>query len=119
MTGSASTGSPARGAQYSYTFQVKNNGPWPAPSVTFEDALPAAVTFSSISTTAGNGACAQAGGAISCAIGDLAVGAQANVVITVQAPTTPQTITDAATVGLAAPDRQPTNDTASVTVQVK
>jgi uncharacterized repeat protein (TIGR01451 family) len=117
VTGSASTGSPARGATYSYTFQVKNNGPLPAYVVTFSDPLPAAVGFAGVQTTAGT--CSQATGTVSCSLGDLAVGAQANVVITVTAPASPATFTNTASVASASPDRQPANNSVGVSVQVK
>jgi uncharacterized repeat protein (TIGR01451 family) len=117
VTGSASTGSPLFGAQYSYTFQVKDNGPWPAPNVTFADSLPASLTFVGVSSSAG--ACTQAAGVVTCSFGTLPVGGQANVVITVQAPTTAQTITDTATVAQGATDTQPANNTVNVTVQTK
>jgi uncharacterized repeat protein (TIGR01451 family) len=117
VTGSASTGSPARGAIFSYTFQVKNNGPLPAYAVSFSDPLPAEVGFSSVQTSVGS--CLQAAGTVSCALGDLAVGAQANIVITVVAPTSPATFINTASVTTASPDRQPSNNSVGVTVQVK
>jgi uncharacterized repeat protein (TIGR01451 family) len=117
VTGSASTGSPNRGATFSYTFQVKNNGPLPAYKVTFSDPLPSVVSFVGVTTTAGS--CTQAGGTVSCAFGDLAVGAQANVVISVVAPTTPGTFTNTASAATDSPDRQPSNNSVGVTVQVK
>ena len=51
VTGAASTGSPTVGSTYSYTFQVKDNGPWPAPGVSFSDTLPSVVP---IARTLGN-----------------------------------------------------------------
>ena len=117
VTGFASTGSPNRGATYSYTFQVKNNGPVAAFNVTFSDPLPAAVSYVGVQTSVGS--CAQAAGTVSCTLGDLAVGAQANVVITVVAPTAPSTFTNTASVASDSPDRQPSNNSVGVTVQVK
>jgi len=117
VTGSASTGSPVRGAPFSYTFQVKNNGPLPAYAVSFSDPLPGVVSFVGVTTPAGS--CTPAGGTVSCAFGDLAVGAQANVVISVVAPNTPGTFTNTASVATDSPDRQPSNNSVGVTVQVK
>lgn len=117
VTGSASTGSPPAGSSFTYTFQVKNNGPQPAPGVTFTDPLPAALTFVSVSSSLGT--CAQAGGTVSCTTGGLAVGAQAVVSVTVVAPSTTGTITNTASASSTVPDTQPSNNSVSVTVQVK
>jgi uncharacterized repeat protein (TIGR01451 family) len=117
VTGAASTGSPAVGSTYSYTFQIKDNGPWAAPGVTFSDTLPSAVSLAGVISTAGT--CSVAGATISCNPGDLPVGAQANVTLTVQAPATPQTFTDTASVSMADSDRQPANNSVGVTVQVR
>jgi uncharacterized repeat protein (TIGR01451 family) len=117
VTGFASTGSPKLGSVYSYTFQVKNNGPFVAPSVTFVDTLPASLSF--VGVTSNGGACSQAAGTVNCAFGDMAVGSQAKVVISVQAPGTAQTIADGASVSEAVTDRNPANNTVSVTVQAK
>jgi hypothetical protein len=85
--------------------------------VTFSDSLPTALTFVGATSTVGN--CTESAGQVSCSLGDLAVGAQANVVITVLAPAAPQTITDVASVAEGVTDRQPSNNSAGVTVQVK
>jgi uncharacterized repeat protein (TIGR01451 family) len=117
VTGAASTGSPALGAAFSYTFQVKNNGPWPAPAVAFSDALPSNLSFAGM--TSSTGTCTEEASSVSCAFGDMAVGAQANVVISVTAPITAQTITNTASVNEAVTDRQPSNNQVSVTVQTR
>jgi Domain of unknown function DUF11 len=85
--------------------------------VTFGDTLPASLSFVGVTSSADS--CSQAAGIINCAFGNMAVGAQANVVISVQAPATAQTITDSASVAEGVTDRQPANNTVSVTVQVK
>lgn len=51
ITGSASTGSPLTSSSFTYTFQVKNNGPQPAPGVTVTDVVPAALTFAGVSSS--------------------------------------------------------------------
>ena len=117
ITGFASTGSPTLGSTYTYTFQVKDNGAWPAPAVVFADTIPASLTYVAVSSTIGS--CSQAAGTVSCAFGDMTVGAQANVVITVQAPSTAQTIMDVASVSMGVTDRQASNDSVAVAVQVK
>ena len=117
VTGAASTGSPTVGSTYSCTFQVKDNGPWPAPGVSFSDTLPSVVSLVGVNPTAGT--CNVSGATVSCSIGDLPVGGQANVTISVQAPATPQTFTDSASVAMADIDSQPANNTVGVTVQVR
>jgi uncharacterized repeat protein (TIGR01451 family) len=119
VTGFASTGSPPVGSTFTYTFQVKNNGPQPAPGVSFADTIPAAETFVNASTSVAGQSCGYSAGQVSCSLGDLAVGAQANVTITVVAPSTPTTIADTATVSMAVADLKPSNNAVSVTVQVK
>jgi len=119
LTGSASTGSPPVGSTFSYTFQVKDNGPWPAPGVSFADTLPAAETFVSATTSVPGQSCGFSAGQVSCSLGDLAVGAQANVTLTVIAPPTPTTITDTATVSMTVTDLKPSNNSVAVTVQIK
>lgn len=118
VTGSASNGSPALGSAFTYTFQVKNNGPYPTfGGVSFGDVLPASLTFLAVSTSAG--ACAG-GASVSCALGDLAVGAQATVQISVQAPAVAQSVVDTASVAIGAQaDRNPANDSVSITVTPK
>jgi uncharacterized repeat protein (TIGR01451 family) len=118
VTGSASNGSPARGSGFTYTFQVKNNGPFTADDVTFADTLPAALPVDSV--TASNGsACSVTGQSVSCALGSLSVGSQSTIVIGTTAPATPQSIVDTASVASSTPDRQPANGAVSVTVQIR
>ena len=119
MTGFASTGSPTVGSTFTYTFQVKDNGPQPAPGVSFADVIPADETFVSASTNLAGQTCALSAGQVSCSLGDLAVGAQANVTLTVIAPSTPTMITDTATVSMTVTDLKPSNNSVAVTVQVK
>jgi uncharacterized repeat protein (TIGR01451 family) len=118
VSGFASTGSPPRGATFSYTFQVKDNGPWSVGDVTFSDPLPSQVTFLGVSTSNGS-SCAQSSGTVSCDLGGLNVGQQVNVVITVLAPAAPSTFTNTATVTPSVGDTQPSNNSVGVTVQVK
>jgi uncharacterized repeat protein (TIGR01451 family) len=119
VTGFASTGSPTVGSTFTYTFQVKNNGPQPAPGVSFADVIPDGETFVSASTNLVGQTCELSAGQVSCSLGDLAVGAQANVTLTVIAPPTPATITDTATVSMTVTDLKPSNNSVAVTVQIK
>jgi uncharacterized repeat protein (TIGR01451 family) len=118
VSGSASTGSPARGANYFYTFQVKDGGSQPAFGVTFTDNVPAELTLVSASTNTG-APCTLANGTVTCTLGDIAVGAQVNVTVNVTAPTTPMTLTDTGSASDTNGDTQPGNNAVSVTVQIK
>jgi hypothetical protein len=118
VTGSASTGSPPRGAPYSYTFLVKNNGPAVANAVTFADNAPPTIPVTGVVAPAG-ASCSTAGQLVSCTLGDLAVGAQASIVIDAMAPSTPQTVSNTASAATASPDRNPANDSVTVLVQVR
>ncbi|MBX7111366.1 MAG: DUF11 domain-containing protein [Dehalococcoidia bacterium] len=117
ITGSASTGSPAPGAQYRYTYQVKNNSGSTATSVLLEDSLPTDVTVVGVTTT--GGVCSAAGVQVACNLGSLAVGGQQTVVVTVQAPAAPGPVTNTATVSLAEVDTKPANNSLTIAVTVK
>lgn len=118
VTGSSNNGSPPLGSLFTYTFQVKNNGPFATfGGVSFTDPLPASLTFVSLTTNLGT--CAG-GATVSCALGDLAVGAQATIQITVRAPLTAQTIVNTASAAIGAQsDSNPANNSVSVTVTTK
>ncbi|HEY6908378.1 MAG TPA: DUF11 domain-containing protein [Myxococcales bacterium] len=118
VTGSASSGAPPLGSAFTYTFQVKNDGPYPSfGGVTFSDVLPSSLTFLAVSTSAGT--CAG-GASVSCALGDLAVGGQATIQISVRAPAVAQSVADTASVSIGAQaDRNPANDSVSITVTPK
>ncbi len=119
LTGSASQGSPPVGGTYSYTYQVKNAGPWPTSGgASFSDDLPASLAF--VAVTATSGAC-TGGQTVSCALGDLANGAQATITITVRAPPTAQQIVNTASASLAAPqlDTNAANDAVAIAVAAR
>ena len=119
ISGSSNQGQPSLGSSYTYTYEVKNAGPWATSGgVSFSDPLPPSLTFVSATTTAG--ACTS-GQTVSCALGDLAVGAHAIVAITVVAPSTAQSIVNTASASLTAPqsDTNPSNGSVSVTVTSK
>lgn len=118
VTGSSNNGSPPLGSAFTYTFQVKNNGPFATfGGVSFTDSLPSGLTFNSVSTSIGS---CTGGGGVTCTLGDLAVGVQATIQISTQAPSAAQTIVNTATVALGQQsDRNPTNNSVSVTVTPK
>lgn len=117
VTGSASNGSPVHGTNYTYTFQVKDNGPAAASNVVFTDNLPAGVTFVSVTTSLG--ACAQANGVVTCTIGNMNTGNQATITITVTAPATTGLVSNTAQVAQSANDTNPANNSVTVNVNVK
>jgi uncharacterized repeat protein (TIGR01451 family) len=119
VTGSASTGSPALGSTFSYTFQVKNNGSQAAYSVVFDDLLPPSLTLAGVATDTGTCSGGAVANSVHCDLGALAVGRQVKIVITAVAPATGGSITDTAAVSMSGPDTQPANNSVSVTVQPK
>jgi uncharacterized repeat protein (TIGR01451 family) len=139
MTGAASNGSPAVGSTFTYTYQVKNAGPWgTGGGLTFVDTLPAALTYVGsslvqvgIDPTTGQvvqgvnpSGCSSIGQTVSCRIGDLDNAGsfnQATVTLTVVASGAPQQIVNTASIHTASPqtDSNPTNNGVTVTVTTK
>jgi len=101
------------GQRLTYTLLVSNHGPSDASTVTVQDILPADVTF--LSATASQGNCAEAGGLVSCDLGDLASDARATVTIAVTVDPTMDTgpITNAASVTTVTADPHPSNNAAA------
>jgi uncharacterized repeat protein (TIGR01451 family) len=116
VTGSSNNGSPPVGSPFSYTFQVKDNGPQGASSVTFDDTLPATIGLTGFSTNIGTCTAGASPGSVHCELGDLAVGQQATIVITA-VPAATGAATNTATVGMTGPDLQPASNSVGVTVQ--
>jgi len=55
ISGSSNQGQPALGSNFTYTYRVKNAGPWATSGgVSFSDRLPDSLTFVSATTTAGS-----------------------------------------------------------------
>ena len=102
------------GQDLTYTVVATNNGPNPATGVTLTDTLPGTVTF--VSATPSE-TCTETGGVVTCAIGNLASGANATVTIVV-APTMAGVITNTASVTGIETDPDPTNNTATETTTV-
>jgi len=69
------------GQNLTYTMEVTNFGPGPAPGATFGDTLPTGVTFVSVSTTKGT---CSGGARVTCALGTLALGEKVKIVIVVR-----------------------------------
>jgi uncharacterized repeat protein (TIGR01451 family) len=118
VTGSSTNGSPPLGSAFTYTFQVKNSGPFATfGGVSFTDGLPASLTFLDVSSDVGT---CSGGATVSCALGDLPVGSQATIKILVQAPPVSQTIANTASVAIGQQtDRQLANNSVTVTVTSK
>ncbi len=97
------------GQDLSYTLVVTNNGPSLATNVVLTDTLPDGVIF--ISAVPSQGTCSYNAGIVTCALGDLAAGAQATVTITIQ-PTVDNigTIVNLSAVQSDALDLTPTNN---------
>ena len=103
LSGSASSGAPASGATYSYTFQAKNSGTATAPQVQFVTVLPIELppaSFHSVTVSDGSLCTAQFVDAqvyVACSLGDMPVGNQKTITIMVSAPTTSLTYSVLAT----------------------
>lgn len=117
VTGSSNNGSPPVGSTFNYTFQVKNNGPFAAAGVTFDDQLPAAIRLRG-QIAVDNGSCAlnAVSDSVHCAVGDLAVGQQSTITFSATANAS-GVFANTGSVSMAAADRQPANNAFTVTVQ--
>jgi uncharacterized repeat protein (TIGR01451 family) len=126
VTGSASTGSPAPTQTYTYTYQVKNSGPQTATSTVLTTSLPAGETLNwaqlqnyafviNCLTSVDASGTTQ----LQCPVGDVASGAQQNILINVTAPPVAGTVLDTASVSSSIADPKPSNNSYTVTVNVK
>jgi uncharacterized repeat protein (TIGR01451 family) len=116
VTKSDSSDPASTGETLRYTLGVDNAGPATASGVTVTDTLPAVSTF--VSATPSQGTCSEAGGTVTCALGNLAPFAQASVGIEVTAPATPQELTNTASVSSSSDDPDTTNNEDTETTQV-
>jgi uncharacterized repeat protein (TIGR01451 family) len=134
ISGSASTGSPALGSIYTYTYQVKNAGPWGTwGGIIFVDTLPDSLVYVSSSVTVTSpltgqsgtlNSCSVVGQTVTCPFGDLQNVGPANqvtVTLNVEAPSAPQQIANTASVHTVLPqtDSQIANNSVTVSVTTK
>ena len=127
VTGSASLGSPGPTQTFWYTYQVKNNGTQMATGNVLTTTLPAGETLNwaqlqnyafVINCTSSVNATGMTN--LTCPLPDMMTGNQYNVLIDVNAPPVPGSVTDTATVASTnTVDPKPANNSFSVTVQVK
>jgi uncharacterized repeat protein (TIGR01451 family) len=132
--GAASTGSPSTGSEFTYTYQVKNAGPWGTyGGIVFVDTLPASltyvgssVTFTRLSPLTGQPAtgqlfCSAVAQTVMCPITDLQNGglsSQATITLTVIASSSPQQVVNTASALTVFPQTDSNTANNSVTVTV-
>lgn len=103
------------GGSGTYTITVTNNGPSDDTGVVVTDTLPAGLTFVS-SVPAG---CTAVGQVVTCPVGALASGANANIVLNVTVSAgTAGTVNNTASVTGVNPDPNPNNNTVTITTPI-
>ena len=131
IMGAASTGSPSVGSTFTYTYQVKNAGPWGTyGGIILVDTLPASLAFVGSSMTVVSAItglsseihpCSAVGQTVTCPLFDMQNGGatgQATVVLTVAASNVAQQIVNTATVHTVLPQTDSNLPNNSVTVTV-
>ncbi|MBI3608409.1 MAG: DUF11 domain-containing protein, partial [Nitrospirae bacterium] len=105
------------GQNVTYTITVANAGPSAATGVTMTDALPASVTF--VSVTPGGPTCAQSLGTVTCGLGTMANGASTTITIVVT-PTAAAvgTLSNTASVTSSVTDTVTSNNSSTTTTTV-
>ncbi len=126
IKGAASNGSPAAGSTFSYTFEVKNAGPWGTyGGIVFTDTLPSSLTYVSASVSPISAlaalACSVQGQTVTCPLNELQNGSLADITLTVVASAAPQQIVNAASALTVLPqtDSNTANNSVTVTVTSK
>lgn len=129
IKGAASNGSPAAGSTFSYTFEIKNAGPWGTyGGIVFVDTLPASLTYvgASVSPLSALKAlsCGVQGQTVTCPLNELQNGGtsgQATITLTVVASGDPQPIVNTASALTVLPqtDSNTANNSATVSVTTK
>jgi uncharacterized repeat protein (TIGR01451 family) len=137
IKGAASNGSPATGSEFTYTYEIKNAGPWGTyGGIVFVDTLPASLTYVSSSVTlsvlspvtgqpvSAQLSCSAVGQTVTCPIMDLQNGGlsgQATIAITVRASSGAQQIVNTASVHTFLPqeDANIANNSTTVSVTTK
>ncbi|HKE26767.1 MAG TPA: DUF11 domain-containing protein [Bryobacteraceae bacterium] len=134
INGAASNGSPSTGSEFTYTYQVKNAGPWGTyGGIVFVDTLPASLTHISSSVTltrlspqtgqpaTGQSFCSAVGQTVMCPIPDMQNGGlsgQATIVVTVSTSSVAQEIVNTASVHTILPQEDSNTANNSVTITV-
>jgi uncharacterized repeat protein (TIGR01451 family) len=136
IAGAASTGSPSVGSTFTYTYQIRNGGPWGTfGGIIFADTLPASLTYvgSSVVQAAIDPAtdqqvpvtktnvCSAVGQTVVCPVLDMTVGGlsnQATIILTVVASGPPGQIANTASVHTVVPQDDSNIGNNSVTVNV-
>jgi uncharacterized repeat protein (TIGR01451 family) len=129
IKGAASNGAPPAGSTFTYTFEIKNAGPWGTyGGIIFTDTLPTSLTYVSASvsplTALAALTCSVQGQTVTCPLNELQNGGasgQATVTLTVIASGAPQQIVNTASALTALPqtDSNNANNSATVTVTSK
>ncbi|HYL74028.1 MAG TPA: DUF11 domain-containing protein [Bryobacteraceae bacterium] len=134
ITGAASNGAPLAGSTFTYTYQVKNAGPWGTyGGIIFVDTLPASLTYAGsfltvVSPITGQPVevpfCSAVGQTVMCPLFDLQNGGttgQVTITLTVTASSVAQQIVNTASVHTVSPqtDSNPANNSATVSVTTK
>jgi uncharacterized repeat protein (TIGR01451 family) len=119
VTGSSNNGSPPVGGSFTYTFQVRDNGPLPAAGVQFDDPQPPSILLGS-AVTVDNETCSAdpVTDTVHCDIGDLGVGQQSDITFAATA-TAAGVFANSAKVIMTAADTHSANDQFTVTVPPK
>ncbi len=97
------------GSNVIYTVTVRNNGPGPADNVVVTDTLPAGTTLVSAPGCTGTTV-------LTCNVGTLAANAQQSFTITVTMPSTPQSVSNTASVSSTTADTYTGNNTSTAVV---
>lgn len=125
LKGAASNGSPPAGSAFSYTFEVKNAGPWGTyGGLTFVDSLPASLTYVGSSVSPPLAACSAQGQTVVCPLDDLQGSGtpnQVTITLDVVASGVPQAIANTASVLTVLPqtDSNTANNSTTVSVTTK
>ena len=103
------------GETLTYTLKVANHGPLTATNVTLTDPLPASAAFGSYTITQGN--CSEAGGTVTCDLGDISSGGEITITLAVT-PTRVGLLTNTAAATMDTPDSDPGNNAAQLDVYI-
>jgi uncharacterized repeat protein (TIGR01451 family) len=118
VSDSVTTATPAAGMEFFFIFHVRNLGPDVATSVTLTDALPAGMGFNFGAVNGLLAACGVQNAIVSCDIGTLASGADARIIVSVNAPVTAGSFSSVVTAGSAVSDPLASNNSVTIPVQV-